>query len=197
MFLILMLLNGWCSRQVDFVLAFPQADIECEMYMEVPQGFNVDGSRADYCLRLQKNLYGQKQAGRVWNQYLHDGLLARGFVQSDVDMCVYYRKSVALMIYVDDGIFVGPNQQDINEAYELLSNVYRDAQGATHRAYVMTDEGDLSDYLGVKITKLANGLIKLSQPHLIQQILDDLGMGEKTKRQSSGHGIRRFEESST
>lgn len=100
-------------------------------------------------------------------------------------MCVYYRKSVALMIYVDDGIFVSPNQQDINEAYELLSNVYRDAQGATHRAYVMTDEGDLSDYLGVKITKLANGLIKLSQPHLIQQILDDLGMGEKTKSQST------------
>ena len=63
MFLILTLMNGWCSRQVDFVLAFPQANIECEMVMEVPQGFNVDGTRDDYCIRLKKNLYGQKQGG--------------------------------------------------------------------------------------------------------------------------------------
>jgi hypothetical protein len=183
MFLILMLINGWQSRQVDFVLAFPQADIECEMFMEVPQGFNVDGNRSDSCLRLQKNLYGQKQAGRVWNQFLHDGMVARGFVQSEIDMCVYYRKSVMLMIYVDDGIFIGPNQEDIDEAYVLLSNVYKDKQGVQHRAYVMTDEGDLADYLGVKIDRLPNGLIKLSQPHLIQQILDDLGMNHATKSQ--------------
>jgi hypothetical protein len=183
LFLILMLINGWTSRQVDFVLAFPQADIECEMYMEVPQGFNVDGSRADYCLKLRKNLYGQKQAGRVWNQYLHDGLIARGFRQSNVDMCVYYRKSVVLLLYVDDGIFIGPKQDDIEEAYQLLVNEYTDANSAHHRAYNMTNEGDLADYLGVKITRLANGLIKLSQPHLIQQILDDLGMGGNTKPQ--------------
>jgi hypothetical protein len=183
MFLILMLTNGWSSRQVDFVLAFPQADIECEMYMEVPQGFNVDGNRSDYCLRLVKNLYGQKQAGRVWNQYLHDGLIARGFMQSDTDMCVYYRKSVVLMVYVDDGIFIGPKQQDIDEAYELLSKEFIDKHGVKHRAYVMTDEGDLADYLGVKIDRLPNGLIKLSQPHIIQQIIDDMGMNESTKPQ--------------
>ena len=70
-FLILYIMNKWASRQVDFVLAFPQADIECDMYMEIPQGFHVDGPREDYCLKLKKNLYGQKQAGRVWNQYLH------------------------------------------------------------------------------------------------------------------------------
>jgi hypothetical protein len=151
--------------------------------MEVPQGFNVDGARSDYCLRLRKNLYGQKQAGRVWNQYLHDGMIARGFVQSEIDMCVYYRKSVMLMVYVDDGIFIGPKQEDIDEAYNLMASAYTDAQGVQHRAYVMTDEGDLSDYLGVKIDRLPNGLIKLSQPHMIQQILDDLAMNNATKKQ--------------
>jgi hypothetical protein len=100
-----------------------------------------------------------------------------------VDMCVYYRKSVALMIYVDDGIFIGPQQRDIDEAYGLLSKEFTDKQGIKHRAYVMTDEGDLADYLGVKIDRLPNGLIKLSQPHLIQHILTDLGMNERTKSQ--------------
>jgi hypothetical protein len=49
----------------------------------------------------------------------------------------------------------------------------------------MTDEGDLADYLGVRIDRLPNGLIKLSQPHLIQQILTDLGMNGSTKPQST------------
>jgi Reverse transcriptase (RNA-dependent DNA polymerase) len=138
---------------------------------------------SDYCLRLQKNLYGQKQAGRVWNQFLHDELLTIGFVQSTVDMCVYYRKSVVLMLYVDDGIFIGPKSQDIDKAYKLLANPYIDEQGTTHKAYKMTDEGDLADYLGVRIDRLPNGLIKLSQPHLIQQILTDLGMNQTTKPQ--------------
>ena len=133
LFLMLMLINGWSSQQVNFVLAYPQADIECEMFMEVPQGFHVDGSRQDYCLRLKKNLYGQKQAGQVWNQYLHDGLVARGFVQSKVDMCVYYLGSVALLIYVDDGIFIGPKQADIDAAYELLVKEFVDNHGIRHR----------------------------------------------------------------
>ena len=88
LFLILTLLNGWKSRQVDFVLAFPQADIEVPMYMEIPRGFQLEGSRKKNCLLLEKNLYGQKQAGRVWNQYLHDGLIARGFRQSKIDICL-------------------------------------------------------------------------------------------------------------
>jgi hypothetical protein len=175
LFLILTLLNGWSSRQVDFVLAYPQADIECTLYMEIPRGFKFQGSRSTHCLELKKNLYGQKQAGRVWNEYLHDGLLARGFVQSRVDMCLYYRGKVALMIYTDDGIFVGPTDQDINEAYKCLTEPIGE-----HRAFKMTDEGDLSDYLGVKVEKLPNGTIKLSQPHLIQQVLNDLNFNERT-----------------
>jgi hypothetical protein len=126
-------------------------------------------------LELKKNLYGQKQAGRVWNEYLHAGLIARGFKQSAVDMCLYYRGNVALMLYVDDGIFCAPKQSDIDEAYNLLSEPFEE-----HPAFKMTDEGALSDYLGVKIEQLPNGLIKLSQPLLIQQILDDLGFNERT-----------------
>ena len=47
----------------------------------------------------------------------------------------------------------------------------------------MTDEGSLSNYLGVQIEKLPNGAIKLTQPHLIQHILNDLGFNECTKLQ--------------
>ncbi len=181
LFLVLVLLNKWTSRQVDFVLAYPQADIECPLYMEIPRGFQSEGSRKKNCLLLEKNIYGQRQAGRVWNQYLHEGLVARGFRQSKVDMCLYYRGKVALLFYVDDGIFLAPRQKDIDEAYKLLSAPVVSNQGEVlHRAFVMTDEGDLSDYLGVKIDALPNGTIKVSQPHLIQSVLDDLKFNERT-----------------
>ena len=173
--LILVILNKWASRQVDFVLAFPQADIECPLYMEIPRGFHSEGSRKKNCLLLEKNIYGQRQAGRVWNQYLDEGLVARGFRQSKIDMCLYYRGKVALLFYVDDGIFIGPTQQDIDEAYKSLTEpVLSETGEILHRAFIMTDEGDLSDYLGVKIEKLPNGTIKVTQPHLIQSVLNDL-----------------------
>ncbi len=178
LFLILTIMNGWASRQIDFVLAYPQADIECTMYMEIPRGYQFGGSRKTHCLELIKNLYGQKQAGRVWNQYLHDGLIARGFVQSKIDMSLYYRGKVALLIYTDDGILIGPTPQDIDEVIELLKATA--GKTTEFRAFNMTDEGDLCDYLGVKVDHLPNGTIKLSQPHLIQQILNDLGFNEQT-----------------
>ncbi len=61
----------WALRQVDFVMAYPQAPIEEDIYMELPQGIKTaTGNSKDHVLKLLKNIYGQKQAGRVWNSYL-------------------------------------------------------------------------------------------------------------------------------
>jgi len=56
----------WALRQVDFVMAYPQAPIETDFYMELPQGIQTKtGNSKDHVLKLLKNIYGQKQAGRV------------------------------------------------------------------------------------------------------------------------------------
>jgi hypothetical protein len=64
------LLQRWHTRQIDYVQAYPQADIEVDLYMQIPKGFEIKGSSPDeFVLKLHKNIYGQKQAGRVWNQH--------------------------------------------------------------------------------------------------------------------------------
>jgi hypothetical protein len=73
------------------VLAFPQADVECDLYMEVPPRFNINKEKKKYCLKLRKNIYGTKQAGRVWNKHLDKGLTKLGYVASKIDPCVYYK----------------------------------------------------------------------------------------------------------
>jgi hypothetical protein len=119
--LTLSLLNEWHTRQIDFVLAYPQAPIEFDMYMELPKGVEMkDGNRKTHVLKLLKNLYGQKQAGRVWNQHLVKGLSKIGFEQSEIDECVFFRSRTIFVVYVDDGIFAGPDSKEIDQAINDL-----------------------------------------------------------------------------
>ena len=54
---------GWALCQVDFVMAYPQAPIKMDIYKELPQGIQTaHGSSKDHRLKLEKNIYGQKQA---------------------------------------------------------------------------------------------------------------------------------------
>ena len=92
---------GWHTQQIDYVLAFPQAPVEKEIYMKVPKGFCITGDNPnDYILKLNRNIYGQKQAGRVWNKYLEEKLVNDvGFKKSLVDNCVFYKGST-MYVYI-------------------------------------------------------------------------------------------------
>jgi hypothetical protein len=95
-FISLGILSNWHTRQLDFVLAYTQADIERDLYMKLSAGFTVPGraiteqDRRDYVLKLEKSLYGQKQAGRVWYLHLRKNLLKLGFKPSPHDECIFY-----------------------------------------------------------------------------------------------------------
>ena len=75
---------GWETQQVDYVAAYTQATFDRDMYMELPCGFKVHGSvdRKDVVLKLHHNLYGQKQAGRVWYEYLRKRLCHQGWIRT-------------------------------------------------------------------------------------------------------------------
>jgi hypothetical protein len=107
--LVLSILNKWYTRQVDFLLAYPQADIEFDMYLDLPKGIETKhGNGNMHVSKLLKNLYGQKQASRVWNQYFTKGLTKIGFKQLKVDECIFFHNNVIFIVCVDDGIFASP-----------------------------------------------------------------------------------------
>ena len=118
--LIIAAIMKWRTRQVDFVLAYPQADIEQPMYMELPSGVLPTDSSKDYVLKLNKNLYGQKQAGRIWAEHLQNGLEKIGFQRSQIDECLFYRGSTLFAVYVDDGIFINKNEESIEKAKKRI-----------------------------------------------------------------------------
>ena len=66
--MILSLIHGWASHQRSFVMAYPQAPAEKLLYMRLPHGYHHKGITNDtHVLKLVRNIYGQNQAGRVWN----------------------------------------------------------------------------------------------------------------------------------
>ena len=160
---------GWHTQQVDYVAAYIQAPIDCDMYMEFPRGFKVPGGidRKVVVLKLHCNLYGQKQAGRVWYEYLRKRLITKaGFVQSKHDECLFYWGKVMYALYIDDSILGAPTCQELDEAIKAI----KDAK------LQITLEGDLADFLGVKIEQKSPKQIIFTQPHLIDDILNDLGL---------------------
>ena len=163
-------LYGWHTRQLDYVLAFPQAPVERELYMEIPKGFNIDEGRTDdFILKLNRNIYGQKQAGRVWNQYLVNKLVKElGFQQSKVDECLFYRGKIIYVLYTDDSILAGPDKEEIDKLIVKMREI----------GLNITDEGNIEDFLGVNIDKKENGEVHLTQPHLIDQIIKDLRLDD-------------------
>ena len=62
--LIISIIHDLPVRSVDFVLAFPQADLDVPVFMELPAGMELEDSRpGEYVIELKKSLYGLKQSG--------------------------------------------------------------------------------------------------------------------------------------
>jgi len=160
--------------QMDFVLAYPQADIEVLLYMEMPCSFKCkDYEPCEVVLALHKNLYGQKQAGCVWYQHLTRLVMTKhGFAQSMVDECVFYQDGIMLLIYVDNTICI---YCDVGAAQKLAEEL--------KKSFDITIEGTRMDFLGVQFERKSDGTFALSQPQLIGSILCNLKLidGKKKK----------------
>ena len=74
MVLVLSIITGRSTCQVDFILAFLQSNIEFNMYIDNTKGIENKGIiRTAHVLNLLKNIYGQSQVSRVQNKHLTKG----------------------------------------------------------------------------------------------------------------------------
>ena len=180
-FFILAIIRDWRIHQIDFVLVYTQAPAEVPLYMKFPHGYDSKYlpervTKGSHILKLLCNIYGNKAAGRVWNKYLDKGLREAGFEVSKVDPCLYYKGGVILLVYIDDCILIGIMDAIIDEAVHALRS--------SKQNFTIEDEGVVGDFLGVRINRNDDGTIMLTQPQLIDSIIEDLNMQDNTKPQS-------------
>ena len=160
LFFIHSILKGWHSKQMDFVLAYPHAPAEVPLYMHFPKGYEFkDGISEDtHVLKLTKNIYGQKQAGRVWNKYLDEGLGEIGFKPSKMDPCLYFCSHIALLVYIDNCIMFGPDMAELDKVVKEMRT--------SSKKFRVEDLGNIKDILGIQVTRGKDKTITLNQLQL-------------------------------
>ena len=144
--------------------------------MELPPGIKTKyyNGRA-HVLHLLRNLYGQRQAGKVWADFLHESLVRIGFAQSKIYECLFYRGSIIFIVYVCNYIFSSPSRSDI----------YKAIQDLRYANFEIEDQVNICNDLDFNVTKLPVGRIKLSQHLLINQIIKDVKLHSHSARVST------------
>jgi hypothetical protein len=112
---------GFYVAQCDIKSAYLHGVLLEEVYMRQPKGF-LDSDQPLAVCRLNKGLYGLKQAGRLWNQKLCGTLLDMGFVVSPMDESLYIHPIwlIILAVYVDDLIGAAKDPKRVNEFIQKL-----------------------------------------------------------------------------
>ncbi|CAA7031059.1 unnamed protein product [Microthlaspi erraticum] len=141
-------------------------DLEEEVYMKLPQGFDCDDS-TKVC-RLRKSLYGLKQAPHCWFSKLSTALVEYGFKQSlsDYSLFIYNNNGacVHVLVYVDDLIVSGNYATSIDRFKAYLSSCFH-----------MKDLGLLKNFLGIEVARNDQGFY-LSQRKYVLDIISEMGL---------------------
>ena len=125
--------------------------------------------------KLQRSIYGLKQASRTWNIRFDQAITLYGFEKSPDEPCVYKRiqgtKVVFLVLYVDDILLI---ENDI----EVLSSV----KGWLQKQFDIKDLGEANYILGFKLLRdRKNNVLALSQALYIDKILARFNMENSKK----------------
>ncbi|CAN1345572.1 Retrovirus-related Pol polyprotein from transposon RE1 [Linum perenne] len=167
----LALSKSWELRQLDINNAFLNGDLQEEVYMTQPKGFEHPTQPHHVC-RLRKAIYGLKQVPRAWFNKLKGYLVTHGFkpCQSDPSLFVYHSSTVTsyVLVYVDDLILTSNSTTFIKNFITKLDH-----------AFALKDLGKLHQFLGLDIT-LSDATLQLSQNHYIHDILVRTNMAEST-----------------
>ena len=101
---------------MDVKNAFLHCELDKEIYMEQPKGFQSK-THPEYVCKLKKALYGLKQAPGAWYGKIGEFLIQSGFkvTPSDSSLFVKYKEErlAIVLIYVDDLIITGDNTKEI------------------------------------------------------------------------------------
>ena len=113
--------------QMDVKTAFLNGNLEESIYMMQPEGF-VSPDQVQKVCKLQRSIYGLKQASRSWNIRFDDVIKTYGFEQNVDEPCVYKRiidkKVVFLVLYVDDILLIRNDVRVLSEVKGWLASQF-------------------------------------------------------------------------
>ncbi|KAG8479822.1 hypothetical protein CXB51_029312 [Gossypium anomalum] len=165
--------------QLDVKTAFLHGELEEEIYMTQPKGYEDAGGRNWVC-KLNKSLYGLKQSPREWYKRFDSFMRRQKYTRSKYDNCVYLQKLhdrsfIYLLLYVDDMLIALKSQKEIDKLKALLNEEFE-----------MKDLGEAKKILGMEISRdRQRGKLCLNQKQYLKKVLQCFGVNENTKHVST------------
>lgn len=159
--------NRWFIRGHDVATAYLQAPLKHRVFMEPPEGTDVDPDDKSKVWLLHKAIYGLRQSAFEWHRQLDMELNDIGFTNALQEPCVYVHRDMnhqinALMaIYVDDLIIAGPDQQALTDLETEIA-----------RRFELSSSGPLTQILGIRLSQDENGNRTLDQEQYIRRLLE-------------------------
>ncbi|CAI7873947.1 unnamed protein product [Closterium sp. NIES-53] len=159
---------GWKVEQMDVKTAFLYGVVDEEIYMKQPEGYD-DGSRL--VCRLNKAIYGLKQAPSCWYVRLVEGLEALGFKVSGCDESFFMtagEEKVFLLVYIDEIPLFSPSRERIKEV-----------QGKLKESFPCKALGPVGYYLGLHVERdMVKGWLRLHQHKYLAAMGEKYGLKE-------------------
>ena len=172
-------------EQMDVKTAFLDGDIDEDIYIEIPEGVeitkddiahlnlgdDVDIHSLDLVCKLEKSMYGTKQAPRCWNKKINSVLGGElGFTRSDGDPCLYVKHTdegvIMIALYVDDLLIAAKTKSQTSWVKKMLND-----------RFDMKDLGAAKVCLGLEITRdRQNKKLWLTQESYMEKIVERFGM---------------------
>jgi len=141
----------WPLYQLDVKNAFLNGDLEEEVYMEIPPGFDTPATTNKVC-KLKKSLYGLKQSPRAWFDKFTKAVKKFGYDQCQTDHTMFVKhsstgKKAILIVYVDDIILTGDHDEEILKLKSFLA-----------KEFEIKDLGNLKYFLGMEVAQSRRGI---------------------------------------
>ena len=155
--------------QGDVTTAFLNGRMDEKVYVNSIAG--LPDIPSGYGIPLLKALYGTKQAARQWYKILTETMLSLGYTACyPEDQCVYIKhtrpgKFCIICCYVDDIFGAGNDATEIARFNREFGKIFK-----------YKDMGEIKSMLGMKVERLPDGSIKVSNERAILDILRDFQM---------------------
>jgi hypothetical protein len=127
-------------RQLDAVNAFPNSELDEEVYVELPDGYKLPGKVG----RLLRALYGLRRSPLLWQKLLSGALQELGLQAGQEEPCIFLNDHLIVFFFVDDICYM------FRDSDQAIADKFRD--NLTSR-FKMRDLEDLKWFLGIRVVR--------------------------------------------
>ena len=122
-------------------------------------------SNGTMIVKLTKALYGCVESARLWYNHLTSNLIADGYMQNPIDLCVFNKTEngvqCTVCVHVDDLLFTCVDESIIENTVKHLIHVYKD---------VTVKRGNVQQYLGMLLDFAKRGKCFVKMPKFTDEI---------------------------